>query len=201
MSGPIPVNLVVEDPLSEAVVRRLLRDLPFAVGTCYGRQGFGYIRKRIGVFNHAARTCPFLVLTDLDTGECAAALIRVWLVERRDPNLLFRVAVREIESWLLADATGVAAFLGISLRRIPANPDSLVDPKKVLIDLARTSRRRDLRNAIVPRPGSTAVIGPDYNGVLTGFVLNNWNPLEAGRRSDSLGRFLKAVESFRPRWS
>jgi hypothetical protein len=200
MDGPIPVQLVVEDPLSEAVVRRLLQDLPIAIGACYGRQGFGYIRKKIGAFNHAAKVCPFLVLTDLDTRECAAALIREWLPQHRHPNLLFRVAVREVESWLLADPAGLAAFLGIASRIIPTDPDSLDDPKRTLIDLTRTSRKRDLREAIVPRPGSTAAIGPDYNGALAGFVAQNWNPVEAGRRSDSLRRFRIAVESFRPRW-
>lgn len=201
MDGPIPVQLVVEDPLSEAVVRRLLQDLPVTIGACYGRQGFGYIQKKIGAFNHAAKACPFLVLTDLDTAECAAALIRAWLPARRHPNLLFRVAVREVESWLLADGSGMARFLGIAGHRIPGNTDDLADPKQTLINLARNSRNRDRREAIVPRPGSTAAVGPDYNGARAGFVARDWDPVEASRRSDSLRRFLAAVERFRPRRS
>jgi hypothetical protein len=202
MPDPIPVNLVVEDELSEAVVRRVLQQVRvgYAVGTCYRPGGFGYIRRKIRAFNQAARHCPYLVLTDLDKGECAPALIERWLNEAPHPNLLFRVAVREVESWLLADAKGFARFLGISAQHVPSDPDGLPDPKRRLIELARLSRRRDLRDSIVPRHGSTATVGPDYNGCLAGFVAGNWNSVKAAARSDSLRRFRSAVQSFRLRW-
>jgi hypothetical protein len=202
MPDPIPVNLVVEDPLSEAVVRRVLQQagVKYAVGSCYRPGGFGYIKKKIGAFNHAAKHSPFFVLTDLDKTDCAPALIRAWLREDPHPNLLFRVAVREVESWLLADAIGFAGFLGINVRNIPENPDEIVDPKRKLIDLARTSRRREPRDSIIPRRGSTAKVGPDYNGRLTAFVAKSWNLTEAAKRSGSLRRFRLAAESFRPLW-
>jgi hypothetical protein len=127
-------------------------------------------------------------------------LIRAWLKEDPHPYPLFRVAVREVESWLLADAVGFAGVLGISVRNVPGNPDEIVDPKRKLIDLARTSRRREPRDSIVPRRGSTAKVGPDYNGCLTAFVAKSWNLTEAAKRSGSLRRFRSAVESFRPLW-
>lgn len=202
MPGPIPVNLVVEDELSETVVRRVLQQVKveYAVGTCYRPGGFGYIKKKIGAFNHAAKHGPFFVLTDLDRIDCAPALIRAWLKEDPHPNLLFRVAVREVESWLLADREAFARFLGISTQHVPADPDGLPDPKRKLIDLARTSRKRDLRDSIVPCRSSRATVGPDYNGCLVAFVRRRWSPVEAARRSDSLRRFRLAVKSFRPRW-
>ena len=78
---PIPVNLAVEDELSEAVIRRLLRHSKrqYAIGTVYGRNGFGYLRKTIAGWNKAARGIPFLVLTDLDTYPCPTALIEDWM--------------------------------------------------------------------------------------------------------------------------
>jgi hypothetical protein len=199
MPNPIPVNLVVEDPLSEAVVRRVLRQagVKYAVGSCYRPGGFGYIKKKIGAFNRAARHRPFFVLTDFDKTDCAPALIRAWLEEDPHPNPLFRVAVREVESWLVADAAG---FLGIGVRNVPGNPDEIADPKRKLIDLARTSRRREPRDSSVPRRGGTAQVGPDYNGCMTAFAAKSWNLTEAAKRSCSLRRFRSAVDSFRPLW-
>lgn len=53
-------------------------------------------------FNFAARLTPFLVLADLDRIECAPKLIRDWLPVEKHPNPVFRVAVREVESWVQA---------------------------------------------------------------------------------------------------
>lgn len=204
MPAPIPIDLVVEDLLSESVVRRLLDDegTAYAVGTCYRPGGYGYIKKRIGAFNQAAQYRPFLVLTDLDADKagCAPDLIRLWLSEAPHPNLIFRVAVREVESWLLADADGFSRFLGIRARVLPGDPDAVPDPKQALISLAERSARRQLRDSIVPRRGSTATQGPDYNGCLGDFVRNLWNPDAAAQRSASLRRFRTAVHSSRPRW-
>jgi hypothetical protein len=101
----IPVNLATEDELSESVLRRLLAhaDKGYSVGAAYGRRGFGYLRRTITGWNRAARFVPWVVLTDLDRGTCPAALIDEWLTEPKHPNLLLRVAVREVEAWLLAD--------------------------------------------------------------------------------------------------
>jgi hypothetical protein len=114
----------------------------------------------------------------------------------KQPNLIFRIAVREIESWLLADRTGFASFLNIKKQLIPLNPDGIRDPKRLLINLAKRSHRRLIRNAIVPTPGNTARIGPDYNGQLSYFVTNIWNIEEALKNSDSLRRTVKAINGF-----
>jgi hypothetical protein len=202
MPALIPINLVVEDALSEAVLRRVLSisRRHFEVGYCYGMRGFGYIKKNLAGFNQASRGTPFLVLTDLDDGECAAALLAGWLQEKKSPNLLFRVAVREVEAWLLADPTGLARYLGIREDLFPSQPDSVQDPKKTLIGLAARSRNRELRDAIVPRSGSTAITGPDYNGRLIAFVNSRWDARAAAERSDSLKRLLNAALQFHPCW-
>jgi len=43
----IPINLAVEDPLSEAVLRAILRqsNRPYELGTCYCQGGYGYLKK------------------------------------------------------------------------------------------------------------------------------------------------------------
>lgn len=203
MSTPIPVNLVVEDFLSEAVVLKILRESgrPFAVGTRYlGRQGAGYIKKRIRGFNRAANATPFLVLTDLDDEMCAPQLLQNWLSEPPSRNLIFRIAVREVEAWLIAHRDGIATFLEIQRELIPSNVEEIENPKEALIGLARRSRRGDIRKDIVPPDGSNRVQGPDYNGRLIRFVEESWNPERAMKNSRSLLRAISALKSFNPTW-
>jgi len=203
MTPPIPIQLAVEDDLSEAVLRRVLSDSgrPYAIGTCYLGCGFGYLRKTIRGFNNAAKGTPFLVLTDLDKTECPPELIGTWLPEPIHPNLMFRVAVREVEAWLLADRVGIARFLGIRRVLVAQDADAIDDPKGYLIDLARRSPHRDLRMDIVPPPGSTRRIGPNYNGRLTFFAQNRWNLSAAKQSSPSLMRTVEAVSGFVPTWA
>ena len=111
--SPIPVHLAVEDDLSEAVIRKLLFDTgrSYAIGTVFGRGGYGYLRSRVKTWNAAAAAgTPILLLTDLDQLPCPSGLIHDWLEAEPHANLIFRVAVREIESWLLADREGFADF-------------------------------------------------------------------------------------------
>lgn len=200
MIAEIPINLAVEDQLSEAVLRKILRytKRPYAVGTCFCKGGYGYLKKSIRGFNNAAKATPFLVLTDLDVIECPPTLLQEWLPHPKNPNLLFRIAVREVEAWLLAHRDGFARFLGIQRRLIPSNVDAIKDPKRLLLNLAARSKNRQRREAIVPAPSSTARVGPDYNGQLIGFVENYWGVAEAMKNSYSLQRTVNAVNNFNP---
>jgi len=200
MTDKIFITLAVEDLLSEVVLRTILRQSkrPYQVTSCICRRGFGHLRKNIESFNHAAKSIPIIVLTDLDRTECAPILVREWLNAPPHRNLLFRVAVREVESWVMAHRTAFSAFLGIRKDRIPIDTDSLADPKKALLDLCAKSRKRYLREAIVPAPKSTAKVGPDYNGRLGEFVMMNWDVREAAKNSLSLMKAFRAITSFDP---
>jgi len=203
----IPINLAYEDDLSLEVLLRLLNsssvrssDRCFSVGDCFPGRGYGFLKRNIIGFNNASKGMPYLILTDLDDRECAPLLINEWLPQTRNPNLIFRIAVREVESWLLADDAGFARFLGIAKNKLPRNPDDLCDPKATLINLARASRKRDIEADIIPRPGSTAKQGPAYNDCLISFVRDTWNPEKARRHSQSLEKALRALEMFEPYW-
>lgn len=200
MTPPILVNLAVEDSLSEAVLRRLLdyTARPFCVAACYRKGGYGYLKSHIHGFNHAAQGMPYLILTDLDQTECPPQLIREWLTHPRRPNLLLRVAVREVEAWLLADRSGVAQFFNIAESLTPRAVELLPDPKQTLIALARRSRRRTLRAAIAPPAGSTRTQGPDYNGALLPFVQTKWNIDAAIPNATSLTRTVNVLRAFEP---
>jgi len=122
----------------------------------------------------------------------------VWLPYPKHPNLLFRVAVREVEAWLLAHRDAFAKFLAIPPRLIPANVDAINDPKQLLILLAGKSKKRQLREALVPSSRSTAKVGPDYNGQLIIFVEDFWNMKIAAQNSFSLQRAMNEIKNFNP---
>lgn len=200
MNKTIPVIIAVEDSLSEAVLRTILEqsNRTFTVVNCLGRTGSGYLKKKLEGFNNAAKGIPFIILTDLDQTECAPLLFTSWFNFQKNDNLLFRIAVREVESWVMAHQAAFSSFFGISGIKIPGNTDAVDDPKRYLINLASKSKKRILRESIVPRPGSTARIGPDYNGVLIEFVQSRWKVKEALKHSPSLKKAFSAINNFKP---
>lgn len=198
MSEGLIINLAFEDPLHEAVLRKIFSQLSLSVGKCFSHGGSGYLKSKIRGFNNAARVTPFLVLTDLDQVECAPILIKDWLPFPRHPNFLFRVAVREVESWMLAHREAFAKYLGVNQNKIPLNVDEVIDPKQLLINLARKSKFRQIREAIVPRSASSAQQGPDYNGALTAFVKDHWDVKTAAQNSMSLQKMIDALISYNP---
>ena len=190
----------VEGLLDEVVLRRLAKHVSIAMGAVFGRHGKTNLRNSIAGYNQAARFSSWIVLVDLDDEECAPSLCAEWLPIPAE-HMCFRVAVREIESWLLADRVGIAAFLGVSTSRVPSTVDGLDDPKQTLIDLARRSRRRAIREDMAPRPGSGLSIGPAYTSRMMEFVVvegrNRWRPDRAAQASPSLSRCISALANLR----
>ncbi len=194
------INLAVEDPPSEAILRKMLGQsgCPYHVTNCLCRGGYGYLKKKIRAFNKAAQSIPFLILTDLDNSPCPPQMIKSWLDIPKHPNLLFRIAVREVESWILADREAIAGFLGISEKKIPDDTDSLPDPKAFLIQLARKSKSRSLREELAPPSGATSRQGPNYNNRIIAFIRDTWNADAASQHSRSLRRALERLRKFEP---
>ncbi len=191
--------LAVEDPLSEAIARRLLLVLrPELIPTAVlGLGGRDSVRVRCRELNRSAAHLPVLVLTDQDVPDrCPPTLLIEWLGTAR-PNLIFRVAVMEVESWVMAHRDAFAAFISVPCNRVPANTDALPDPKQTLVNLARRSRRRDIRADLVPAAGSTAQVGPAYNPRLREFVESTWDPVAAADTSASLRRAVERLRDYR----
>ncbi len=186
----LSVALATEDSLSEDVGRRLVAEMGtnFCVGLTFRKGGNGYLQKRISIFCNIANRNPLLLITDLDRTLCAPSLKDEWMGDRKHPDkMLFRVAVREIEAWLLADHAGMKKLLGNGATKLPLNPDSLDDPKLALLRFARRAPR-DVRSDLLPAAGAIASQGLGYNQRLGDFVHNTWNPVIAASRSDSLRR-------------
>ena len=111
-------------------------------------------------------------------------------------NFIFRIAIKEVESWLLADREGFAEFTGVSIVNIPQNPDLENDPKQTLINIARRSRKREIREDIVPI-NDNAQIGPNYNDCLMKYVLKYWDISRASSQSESLRRAIQSLSIYK----
>jgi len=96
----------------------------------------------------------------------------------------------EVESWLMADRNSFANFLSIPVNRIPSNTDDILNPKEFLVSLARSSKKRRLREELVPKPRTRIPIGYGYNTRLSQFVREHWNIERAATVSPSLKRTL-----------
>jgi len=190
--------VATEDALSEAVAEALLRQIGgHVVQQRLRRGGYGYLKSRIGAFNQMAQTImPVLLVTDLDQCNCPPELITRWLPDGCAPRLLFRVAVRETESWLLSDRGAFAEFLGVPVASVPAQPDDLTDPKAALLKLVRKSKHRDLKQDILPARGISSPVGLGYNDRLVHFVHEQWDSHRAAHVSPSLARAVICIARF-----
>lgn len=188
MDSPSVISGAVEGIVDEAVLRRLVDEAGGRVGAIYGKNGKPHLRRVLGGYNNAARFSPWLVLVDLNSdAECAPPFLASWLQAPADMMRL-RVAVRAIEAWMLADRDQLATFLRVPVTRLPRDPDAVSEPKRLLVDLARGSRRRGIREDMVPRPGSGRAVGPAYASRLIEFTATGWRPEVAAGCSDSLRR-------------
>jgi hypothetical protein len=194
---PLPViSGAVEGIVDEAVFRRIVRVARAEPGPVHGKNGKQHLLQRLPGYNNAARFSPWLVLLDLDHDAECPPPFRAEALPAPSDLMCFRVAVREVEAWLLADSERMAEFLDVNPKWMPRQPEQAADPKRVVIDLARRSRSRDISRDLVPREGSGRTEGPAYTSRLVEFVSDHrhgWRPNVAAESADSLARCLRRV--------
>jgi hypothetical protein len=185
------VILAVEDELGEAISTKILNSFGIEIRIVLREGGNAYLRQKAPELNRSANGVDIFLLTDLDSPEdCPPGLIHSWIKGPLNPKFLFRVAVMEIESWLMADRAGFANFLSIPIHRIPSPTDDILKPKEYLVSLARRSKKRRLRDELVPEPGAKIPVGYGYNTRLMEFIREHWNLERAATISPSLKRTL-----------
>ncbi len=188
------ISAAVEGAVDEAVVRKLIAQAGGQTGSVYGKNGKPELLRRIDGYNNAARYSPWIVLVDLNgDAECAPSVLNDW-APTPAPKLCFRIAVREIEAWLIADAPTFSNYLSIRLGYLPSEPENLERPKDSVVNFARRSRRQAIRRDMVPREGSGRRVGPAYASRLIEYIEQHWRPRAAARRSDSLRRAMDCIE-------
>ena len=189
------IHIATEDVLTEAVGLKLIASfLPeFEVDLKLGKKGNGLLKSKIAAYCDIAKRAPFLLITDLDSTACSPSLMYSWLRHVNTPNnFMFRVAVREVEAWLLADQVAIKPLLGTQAR-VPHNPDNVPNPKEFLLNLARKAPK-DVRRDLLSERGAIASQGIGYNQRLCDYVNNSWSPTRAAQRSDSLCRVIRRLE-------
>jgi Domain of unknown function (DUF4276) len=182
-------TLAIEDELSEAIglkmISRVAPNAELALAP-FRRGGNSYLRSNIGKFVSMCRSYSVVMMTDLDHAPCAGALLTNWLGSRTLPaNFFLRIAVQEVESWLLADPSAMERLLGDVASKIPENCDSINNPKQLVLQLARRAAR-DVRADLCADPGAMTSQGLGYNRRLCELVREEWDPIRAARRSASL---------------
>ncbi|MBQ9455857.1 MAG: DUF4276 family protein [Thermoguttaceae bacterium] len=187
------VTLIYEDEPMRAVMEALLQRRPempeLRLINC---RGCSRIKKNIQAYCKSAHGSNFyFVMTDLDRNPCAPALVQEWLGGLSHPNFLFRVAVHEVESWLLADRENFADFFKVPLSKIPLNPDSEENPKEIIFELARKSKNAMIRKEVPPV--KLAHAGVSYVSIVTQFIETQWSVLNAAENSPSLKKALQRV--------
>jgi len=195
---PKQFTTLTEDLPSELVLDRLLTwiDPEVEIVLALGRQGEGYVRSRLPNFNQAAcQHLKVVALLDTDSqGVCPIDLIRRALGAPQNPFLSVRCPITEIESWIMADASALATFLQVREPAIGQFPDNLEDPKLELRRVGRTSLNSRTREDFSGDTG-TSRPGPLYNAMLEEFILSDWSPERAARRSPSLRRSVVALRA------
>jgi len=197
----VPVNILVEGMTDEPVAKRLLMHVGLAIGDVFGKSGKADLLLRLPNYNQAARShfAPWFVLVDLDNDKdvaCAPQALKIWLPQPGE-GMRLRVAVRAIEAWIMADAERLAAFMSVVPTRVPTELDKEIDPKQSLVNIARSSTNRSIREAFVPRQGSGGRVGPRYTDFLIAFVEYHWRPDEAAKRSESLRRCIRGLQTLK----
>lgn len=164
------------------------------LGPVHGKAGKAALLQRLRAYAAASHFAPWIVLVDLDRQRDCAPALRANVLPEPMPDLCFRIAVRSVEAWLLADRAKAAAFLGVARARVPRDPESLEDPKRELVNLARASRWRAIREELVPDERGGRLVGPGYTARMSEFASTHWRPEEALRHADSLRRAIDCLQ-------
>jgi len=202
------IIIVGEDDVTREIIKRLLKEAahPFRIIREEPARG-GEIKNKTLMYN--VLDMPVIILTDLDTHDCPPSLISEWFKDLSvNPDLIFRIAYGEAESWLMADIEGFSGFLQISREHIPdvrnidrRNPENVepIFPYKpslyLMRELAQHSIDNDLKRKLTPR--KLAKKGPEYNSAIIPFIRYHWNIEAAARNSYSLRKAVRRIDEFR----
>lgn len=197
-----PTDVLVAVRVAQHAGLNLLKENVFPLG------GYGALDRDLPKLRASASSQkPVWVLRDCDPtapnfkGErfarCASTVLKKLQVPNAGAGWCFRLARHEAESWLLADAAGISAWLGVPVSSVPKNPDGILKAKLAVVALARLSTKAHLRSGLVPRDGSTAEFGPRFEETLQQFVAGPWAPSRAAARSKSLRRCLRALRALK----
>jgi hypothetical protein len=191
------VSIAVEGDSDASVLQRVLESVGLRLGHAYVLQGKGNLDKKLSAYNNAAQHERWLVLRDLDRDASCAPSLLGRLLPKPAAHMQLRIAVRAAEAWLLADQNGLSRFLKVGPQVIPMDPEALENPKLSLVNTARRSGDRAIREDMVPEEGTGNQVGPGYSSRIIEFASGHWNPEAAAQYSESLRRCMEGLK----RWT
>ncbi len=189
------ILIIGEDALCCQLAQRLvtcyLPDWSLA-GPPIDKRGITKLLPHLNRFAEQARYVqPVFCLSDTD-GRCALEMLHNHMPAQAPQEFLWRLAVVEAESWVLADRNAFAEFFRVPMNRIPQQSDAISDPKRLILDLMRQSKERRYREEMVSQHDPTKT-GTGYNQHLCSFIRDNWRPEAAKEGSGSLRRAIAAL--------
>ena len=193
----LPITIAIEGLHDQHVIGTLLQSLEIPLGNVYGMQGKDDLDKQIARYNEAAKISPWMVVRDLDQDATCAAELRKSLLPNPVPGMFFRIAVRAVEAWLLADRDRASSYFQIPKNKIPLDPETLQDPKRDLVQLVKKHARNPMKKDMVPPLGYTVKVGPGYTFRVIEYATRKWRPSVAAEHSESLRRCIMRLEQWK----
>ena len=156
------------------------------------RAGQPLVLEVVELANKDARRKRWVAVTDLDNKFPCAGLARAQWLPSPAPYMCFRIAVQEIEAWLLADREQAAKFFKVPLTSIPSNPDMLTSPlpKEVVLQLAQQGGLAGMTRGA----GDTLDEGNLYTNRMSEFARLWWRPAIAAQNSPSLKKCIERLQ-------
>jgi hypothetical protein len=192
------LTAAVEGLLDQAVAQVIAPVTGHQIQRIYVTNGKSGLDNRLRGFNNATRFAPWFVLRDFDADAPCPGELQRTLLSSPSRYMCFRLAVPQIESWIMADRERFASRFSIRPESLPASPDTLASAKRALLSLVRVSRNKVVRSDMLPREDSGAREGPAYSSRLIEFVKGDWRPKVAARSSPSLASCLQALRVVSP---
>jgi hypothetical protein len=194
------INIAFEDILSEAVITRILsRFFPEArIARRFHGRGSGYLKLHLQAFVNGSRHIPYFVLIDSDRESCAKKFLTTLIKDKPPRQCMLRIAVHEVESWLLADFNNLLKSLKIqSGKCFYNNTDEIERPKEYILKIIDRGAPEVIKKSLIHASCGGATQGPGYNSFMVRFAMEQWNIDAALYHSESLKRAVECISNFR----
>ncbi len=201
------IYLVGEDEVTKAIIRKIMAVYTPELTVKGELPARGSeIKNKIANFNRLAAHTPVVLLTDLDTEDCApVAKSNLLKGIVQNENFIVNVAVDEAEAWLLADQDCFSNFLGVDKERMPTSAlqkqggsvkrREMQLPLKASYYLTHNLALQSSKDEIKAQIGSQGrrCKGKEYNTALVPFIEKEWDVEKARVNSDSLDRMIRRL--------
>ena len=197
-----------EDNVTKAIIKKIFAVLkPDVTITNEFLERGSQLRNSIDKFVSLSQNSYLVLLTDLDSSDCAPQVVADFLSGVEIPQyFIFNVAVQEAESWLMSDREGFAAYFKVDVDKIPKikfyrRHEPVIKELEfgykpslyMLREIIPSGKSRKIRNQLKLAPNLKK--SKEYNSAILPFVNNVWDIENAKSNSTSLERMMRKISS------